>query len=171
MRKYLHEKYLRLLFGIAALAYFSYQGLTREKIESEGDLTEVQGKFLKYSFQDHTGYKRQGHQYYIWIDAYPNTFQIKADYLGIFRVVEFVTTVRPGNTVNFTIPKYQVKELNTNKNLFVTSIKVKQTTYLTKNEVLEIEKGIATSYADFYLAGLFSIAGLVMYLRNRYANN
>lgn len=167
MKRYLTEGHFGLLFGLTAFFYFLYTGLTREKIESENDLIEVQGRFLNYSFKDNIGYKRQGHQYYIWIDGYKNAFQIKADYLRIFKGVEFITTVRRGDNVQFTIPKFQTDKLNTEQNVFVTSIKVKRSTYLSKDKTLEIERGIASSYADFFLAGGFLIVGLVVYVRKR----
>jgi len=167
MNKYLTEGHFGLLFGVTAFIYFLYIGLTREKIESENDLTEVHGKFSNYSFKDNTGNKRQGHQYYIWIDSYRNTFQIKADYLKIFNGVEFITTVRRGDDIKFTIPKFQTNKLNSDENVFVTSIKVKRTTYLSKDKTLQMEKEIASSYLEFFLAGGFLIVGLVVYIRKR----
>ena len=167
MKKYLTEEHFALAFGIIAFIYFLYNGLTREKIESKDDLTEIQGKFLDYSFKDNTGRKRQGHEYYIWIDTYKNAFQIKADYLGIFRGSEFITTVRRGDDIKFTIPKFLTEKLNSDENVFVTSIKVKRSTYLNEEKTLEIEKGIASSYAEFFLAGGFLIVGLVVYFRKR----
>ena len=167
MKKYLTEGHFGLLFGVIAFFYFLYTGLTREKIKSEDDLTEVHGKFSDYSFKDNAGHKRQGHEYYIWIDGYQNAFQIKADYLGIFKGIEFITTVRRGDDIQFTIPKFLTNKLNSDENVFVTSIKVKRTTYLSKDKTLEIEKGVASSYADFFLAGGFLIVGLVVYIRKR----
>lgn len=78
-----------------------------------------------------------------------------------------MTTVRQGDLIQFTIPNFQTSKLNSDKNVFVTSIKVKRSTYLSKSETLEIERGLATSYADFFLAGGFLIVGLVVYIRNR----
>jgi hypothetical protein len=49
----------------------------------------------------------------------------------------------------------------------VTSIKVKRSTYLSKDKTLEIEKGIVSSYVDFFLAGGFLIVGLTVYIRMR----
>lgn len=167
MKKYLTEGHFGLLFGVIAFIYFLYTGLTKEKIDSENDLTEVRGKFSNYSFKDNTGHKRQGHQYYIWIDRYQNAFQIKANYLSVFKGVEFITTVRPGDDIQFTIPKFQANKLNSDENVFVTSIKVKRAIYLSKDKTLEIEKGIASSYDDFFLAGLFLTVGLVVYIRKR----
>jgi hypothetical protein len=40
-------------------------------------------------------------------------------------------------------------------------------TYLSRDKALEIEKGVASSYADFFLAGGFLIVGLVVYNRRR----
>lgn len=168
MKKYLTEGHFGLLFGVTAFIYFLYNGLTREKIESENDLTEVHGKFLNYSFKDNMGYRRKGYEYYIWIDSYQNAFQIKADYLGIFKGVEFINNIRRGDNIQFTIPKFQTNKLNSDENVFVTSIRVKRRTYLSKDKTLAIEKGVLFRYADFFLATGFLIVGLVVYIRKRY---
>jgi hypothetical protein len=167
MKKYLTEGHFGILFGIIAFIYFFYTGLTRERINSEGDLMEVEGIFVNNSFKDNTGHRRNGHEYYIWIDNYQNPFQIKADYLNVFKGVEFISTVRPGDQIQFTIPKFMESKLNSDYNVFVTSIKVKRRTYLSKERTLEIEKSIMSLYADFFLAGFFLIVGLIVYIRKR----
>ncbi len=167
MNKYLSEKYFALVMGITAFLYYSYAGLTRERIESEDDLTEIQGKFVKYSFKDRTGYKRIGHQYYIWIEGYINAFQVKADYLRIFKARAFASQVAQGDILRFTIPKTHLDRLDTDNNVFVTSIGKRRIVYLDQDEVIKIENELASSYGDFILAGGFLIVGLVVFMRKR----
>ncbi|MBL4578514.1 MAG: hypothetical protein JKX74_08580 [Flavobacteriales bacterium] len=124
MKKYLNVGHLGLLLGIVAFGYFLFIGLTREKINSENDLIEIKGNYIKHSFEDNVGYRNQGHQYYIWTDSYSNAFQIKADYLGIFKKQDFLSRVGYAEKASFTIPKYQINKLNTTDNVFVTSIRI-----------------------------------------------
>jgi hypothetical protein len=166
MHKYI--KYLGLLFGVTAFIYFTYSGLTRDKIESKDDLTELKGKFVRYSFTDGTGFKGNGQEYYFWLDNYQNAFQIPADYLRVFRGREFVSAIKSGDDIALTIPKSKANKLNSpDENVFVTSIRVKWSTYLNKEEVLKIEKELATSYAEYIIGTLYLIAGVVIYFRNR----
>jgi|SRR5688572_4413556 len=163
MKKYIQDKYLGLFFCIGFSIYFTYDFITKEKIESEKDLVEVQGKLADYSFRDGTGRKSVGHEYYISLDSYSNQFQIKADYLDKFKAFDFVTLVRPGDNVTFTIPKSQVEKLNVG-NVFVTSIRVERRTYLDKRDVLENEKSMALLYG----AGAFLILGFIIFKIREY---
>lgn len=169
IKKYLNNRYFALFLGITAFIYFFYSGLTRGRIESENDLREIHGRFSRYSFKDNTGFKKEGHEYYIWIDGYSNRFQIKADYLGVFKSGAFVLNVTPGDEIELTIPKSQATKLNTNKSVLVTSISTRRTTYLNKKEALRIERDIADSNADFLLAGGFLIVGLLAYIRDTWS--
>ena len=163
MTKYLQDKYLGLIFCIAFSIYFTYEFFTKDKIESDDDLIEIQGQFLDYSFKDGTGRKRMGHEYYIHLDNYINQFQIKADYLNDFKSIDFVTKVRMGDKVIFTIPVSEKSKLNSADNVFVTSIKVKGKTYLDKNKVIETER----SYELLYGAFGFLILGLILFKMKR----
>jgi len=163
MKKYLRDKYLGLIFCVAFSIYFTYEFFTKDKIESDEDLIEIQGQFSDYSFKDGTGRKRMGHQYYIHLDNYINQFQIKADYLNDFKSIDFATKVRKGDKVVFTIPKGEKGKLNSTDNVFVTSIKVKGKTYLDKNKVIETEK----SYTLLYGALGFLVLGFILFKMKR----
>jgi hypothetical protein len=159
MTKYLQDRYLGLIFCIAFSIYFTYEFFTGDKVESEDDLIEIEGRLADYSFKDGTGYKRIGHEYYLLLDNYSNVFQIKADYLNDFKALDFISTVNKGNKVSFTIPRSQQKNLNTKENVLVTSIKVKRKTYLDKNNVIETEQ----SYTLLYGAFGFLVLGLLIF--------
>lgn len=172
MKKYLNEGHLGLLFGFLAFIYFLYTGLTRDKINTDNDLTEIKGTYLRYSFKDNTGFRNFTHQYYIWIKEYSNAFQIKADYLRIFDRQEFTTNIRLGDSLNLTIPKRLYETLNSGNKVLVTSIEKQGKIYLNKNEVLEIENDLATSKSDYYLGTMYFVAGLFLYFKRRLnANN
>lgn len=167
MKKYLNEGYLGLFLGVLAFLYFLHSGLTKEKITSNNDLREIRGNYLRHSFKDNTGFKNMGYEYYIWAEPYTNAFQIKADYLKLFNSQTFLSRVNKGDKIIFTIPKRQIEKLNSDEKVFVTSIEIEGRTYLNKNIVLEIEKDLATSIADYFIGSVYLIAGLFVYFRRR----
>lgn len=167
IKKYLTEGNFGLFFGIAAFSYFLCTGLTREKLTSEKDLVEIEGNYLKHSFKDNKGFKNFTHEYYIWTDNYKNAFQVTADYLILFNRKDFLAKVNQGNNVKFTIPKNLIGKLNLEENVFVTSIVVEGSTYLDSQEVLERERKLATSNADYYIGTGCLMAGLFVYFRRR----
>jgi len=167
MKKYLNEGHFGLVLGTTAFIYFLYTGLTRDKITSDNDLVEVKGKYLRHSFKDVIEYKNSSHQYYIWTEEYSNAFQVKADYLGIFNGRDFITKIKRGDEVIFTIPKRLINKLNSADNVFVTSIQINRRTYLNKNETLDIERHLATSNADYYIGTMYLVVGLFVYFRRR----
>jgi len=88
--------------------------------------------------------------------------------LRIFNGRDFITNVQPGDIVLFTIPKNQQKQLDTSDNVSVTSIESGGRIYLKKNEVLEIEKELATSNSDYFIGTMYLAAGLVVFFRRRF---
>ena len=167
MKKYLNEGVLGLIIAVVAFPYFIYTGLTREKITSDRDLVEIRTPYLRHSFVDNEGFKNFTHQYYIWTENQKLSFQVKADYLRIFKKADFTKTVVQGDTIKFTVPKGQLKKSGTDDHYFVTSIESKGTIYLDKNEVLEIERKLAASNSDYYFGLMYLVVGLFVYFRWR----
>jgi hypothetical protein len=167
MKKYLNEAHFGLLVGLCAFIYFLYTGLTKEKITSGNNLTEIKGIYQRHSFKDNSGFKNFTNQYYIWTANYKNAFQIKANYLRLFNADEFATNIKVGDSITFTIPKTLIDKLNSEGNVFVTSIETKGTTYIDKNKVLEYEKHWADKNTDYFFAFAFLIVGLVVYFKRR----
>ncbi len=163
MKRYFKDKHIRLYLCLIASLYFLYSGITREKILLHSDLITVKGNYITHSFKDETGYRRNGHEYYIWIKQSTNPFQIKADYLDIFNDAAFISTVRVDDKIEFTIPKRLENKLGSNENIFVTSIEVNGTKYLSQNETISREKRINDSNTEYLLAGMFLIPGLLAY--------
>lgn len=167
MRKYLNEAYLGLLLGICVGIYFLYTGLTKEKITSDKDLSEIKGTYYKHSFKDNTGFKNFTHQYYIWTAEYPSAFQIKADYLSIFDSTKFSLDLKSGDSIRFSIPTKLKTKLNSTDNIFVTSIKTNKTIYLDQNKILEKEKQSADSSFDYVISIIALISGIFTYFKRR----
>lgn len=167
MKKYLTEAYLVLLLCICMSMYFLYTGLTKEKITSDKDLSEIKGTYSRHSFKDNTGFKNFTHQYYIWTAEYPSAFQIKADYLSLFDSIKFSLDLKPGDSITFTIPTKLKTKLNSTDNIFVTSIKANKTVYLDQNETLKKEKRAADSNFDYVLAIIVLVVGIFTYFKRR----
>ncbi len=167
MKKYLNEAHFGLLLGICVFIYFLYTGLTREKITSDKDLSEIKGTYSNHSFKDNTGFRNFTHQYYIWTNEYPNAFQIKADYLSLFDSVKFALDLKPGDSITITIPTRLKTKLNSTDNIFATSVETRNTTYLDQTKTLEKEKRFAEDNFDYVIAIIALISGIFTYFRRR----
>ena len=137
------------------------------KLTSSNDLTEIKGTYIKHSFKDNTGFKNFTHQYYIWTANYSNAFQVKADYFRFFNGEQFATNIKLGDSIVFTIPTYLKTKLNSEENVFVTSILANSVTHLDKTKVLDFEKHLADTNLDYFFAFGFLAAGLWVYLSKR----
>lgn len=168
MKKCFNEGNFGLLFGVTAFIYFLFSGLTKDRIASTNDLVEIKATYLRHSFKDNIEFKNTTHEYYIWTKDYSNAFQIKADYLSIFDARGFLTRVRPGDKVIFTIPRILSGKLNSDENIFVTSIEARGRTYLDKTKALETERDLLTSNAEYFIGTGYLIVGLIVFFRRRF---
>jgi len=167
MKKYLNYAHFGLLVGICAFVYFIYNGLTTVKLTSPNDLTEIKGTYIKHSFKENIGLINSTHQYYIWTTNYSNTFQVKADYLRFFNREQFARNIKLGDSIVFTIPSYLKTKLNSEENVFVTSILANSVTHLDKTKVLDFEKHLADTNMDYVFAFGYLAAGLWVYFSKR----
>jgi hypothetical protein len=164
MGKYFTKKYVALFlcFGFALL--FTIIFFTKDKIKSEKDLLEIRGPLADFSFRDNTGFRNRGRQYDIKLGSFNNTFRIKADYLGDFYKYEFLNYVNKGDILIITIPKSKIGKLNSGNRIFLTSIQIKDRTFLNKRTVIEIEN----SYFLLLGAAGFLMLGFLIF---RFAKN
>ncbi len=51
------------------------------------------------------------HQYYIWTENQESAFQVKADYLRIFKRTDFITRITLGDTLNIYYSKGTIGEI------------------------------------------------------------
>jgi hypothetical protein len=141
-KKFLNEKYLALFVCIGISIYFTCDFFTHEFITSPDHLIEVRGNLQDYSFQENPGGWRRPRtfQYYLYLDNYSNTFQIPASWLPYFKAPNFVAKARPGDRIVLKIPKRQQSQLNTDENILVAAIRLKNTHYLRAADVIENEE-------------------------------
>lgn len=128
--------------------------LTKEEIKSKDDLIKVEGRMVNYDFKEIVKYKRTLHEYYLTLDTYRNVFQIPADYLNIFEEQYFLSTVRKGDILTLSIPKGQVKLLNTEENVRITSMASQGRHYLRQEDVIEMEQSNMLLYGALFIFGM-----------------
>ncbi|MEQ9219873.1 MAG: hypothetical protein RLO17_17595 [Cyclobacteriaceae bacterium] len=164
--KYLIDRNFRTLLLIGMGVYFIVEHLTHERPISTADLIDLNGKVSHYSFQDYTGWKKMGKQYYVYLDEYPNKFQISANYLGFFNKARFELNFKSGERIKLTIPKYQEHLIGTEDAVFLTSFSINGSQYLSKKETLEFEKESESSNSDYILGTVFIALGTLEYFFN-----
>ena len=151
------KKYYAFTTGtiIVGLLFFLHF-VTKPKVKSESDLYHISGQLSNYSFKDSKGARATGHQYYIWLDNYSNTFQIKADYLGFFKQKDFEKRVSQKQILNLTIPNELRSKLNTNEKIFIFSVDTDSENFLDTQKTLDKENNNFEIYAglSFFLFGL-----------------
>ena len=142
--------------------FFLYHQIQRPNLKTEKDLIEIKGKIVDYSFTREIGYRATLKKYYIWLDQYPCTFQIKADFLPFFSEYRFKKAVKRGDRIKLTIPK-EYNLMKKNEYLFITSLSKLNEQFLKKENTLEKENDNFDIYAGF----LFIIGGLIYYALKR----
>lgn len=167
MQKYFNEGNITLTLGILAFSYFVYQGVNRDFIKSEQDLINVEGRYTHHTFLDNTGFKNMGREYYIWIEGYSNRFQVPANYLAVFQKALFEQKVKKGDKISISYARTQNDRINSSEDVFLTSVRISEITYLNKNEVLKIEDKLSKSNSDFYIGLMYLVAGLSVFIKHR----
>jgi hypothetical protein len=141
--------------GLAIL----YHHFQRPDLKTSDKILHIEGHVDQYSFQQKSGHRATLKQYYIWLDNYPCTFQIKADFIPFFNQTQFESEIKNGVSLKLTIPKeleYQLSDRGTH--IFILSASKNSTNYLNLADTIPKEN----SNFDIY-AGLFFIAGGIVY--------
>ena len=129
-------------------------------MKTKDDITFLEGNVADFSFEIKSGYKSSLKQYYIWLDNYPCTFQIKADFLPYFFQSRFEDEIKKGDKIRVAIPKdFENQIWERNKNIFILSASKDYIDYLNINETLEKEN----DNFDIYAGLLFAMFGVSYY--------
>ncbi|MCH7415858.1 hypothetical protein MM213_20325 [Belliella sp. R4-6] len=158
------DRNFRTFFLVGMGIYFIVEHGTREHSVSTEDLIELKGKIIDYSFKDNTGWRRQGQQYYIYLDEYPNKFQIKADYLRYFDKEIFKENFESGTILEISFPKYQEHLIGTKEAVLLTSLSINSYEYISQRQTIEFEKSSKSSNSDYLLGIIFIILGVLVFL-------
>lgn len=141
--------------GLAIL----YHHFQRPDLTAADKILHIEGHVVQYSFQEKPGHRATLKQYYIWLDNYPCTFQIKADFLPFFNKKQFESEIKNGDNLKLTIPKELDDQLfDSGTHIFILSASINSTNYLSLADTIPKEN----SNLDIY-AGLFFIAGGMVY--------
>ena len=80
------DRYIIPLAAIGIGIFFLFHHFAKPPIKTPDDVVYVQGKVADYSFLPKPGQRATLERYYIWMDNYACTLQIKADYMSYFTV-------------------------------------------------------------------------------------
>jgi hypothetical protein len=153
------DKYFVAVLTVTIGLAIFYHHFERPNLKTPDKLLYIEGQVDQYSFQRKPGYRATLKQYYIWLDNYPCTFQIKADFLSFFNQTQFENEVKKGDKLKLTIPKEikdQLSERGTH--IFILSASKNSTNYLSLADTIPKEN----NNFDIY-AGLFFIVGGIVY--------
>ena len=87
--------------------------------------------------------------------------------MRFFNGEQFASNIKLGDSIVFTIPTYLKTKLNSEENVFVTSILANSVTHLDKTKVLDFEKHLADTNMDYVFAFGYLAAGIWVYLSKR----
>lgn len=153
------DKYFVTVLTVAIALFMLYHQFERPNLNTPDKILHLQGQVDEYSFQRKPGYRATLKQYYIWLDNYPCTFQIKADFLSFFNQTGFESEIRTGDKLNLTIPKELESQLyERGTHVFILSASKNSTNYLSLKDTIPKEN----DNFDIYV-GLFFMAGGVVY--------
>ena len=146
---------MTIAIGLAIL----YHHFQRADLKTPDKILHIEGRVSQYSFQQKPGHRATLKQYYIWLDNYPCTFQIKADFLPFFNQTQFESEIKNGDNLQLTIPKELEDQLaDRGTHIFIFSASKTSTNYLSLADTIPKEN----SNFDIY-AGLFFFAGGIVY--------
>ena len=149
---------------VVGLFMFSHQ-YERPNLKSLDKILQIKGKVDKFSFLHKQGYRATLTQYYIWLDNYPCTFQIKADFTSFFDQKGFENDIKIGDIVNLTIPKeFESQLYEREKHVFIFSASKNSKIFLSLTDTIPKENDNFDIYAGLF----FIMGGIVLYsLTNR----
>ncbi|MEO6721453.1 MAG: hypothetical protein ABIN67_13885 [Ferruginibacter sp.] len=132
---------------------FLYLDFSKPNLKSEKDLIFINGSITSFNFLD--GF-RGTHNYTFTLNGYYNTFQIKADFLNIFKSSDF-KNIPSDQQITVGIPKDFKSSINTNKKLFIYSLTSNEQTYLDCTKALKKHNG----HLMKIFSGIFLLAGFI----------
>lgn len=140
---------------IAVGLFFIGDYLFKDKINSIADLQEVNGTVQDYSFVENRGFRSHTYNYYIFLNEYPNRFQIVADFIPDFNKANFEYSVRKGDFLKILIAK---NENGQNQDIRLFGIKNRTTEFLSpENAIIDYN-----SKTILILGIVLSIVGLIL---------
>lgn len=153
------SKYGIYLFLILFGAYSIYDGLTKKKINIS-DLYAIEGTLSNYNFEvKNGGFKKpKTYHYYLWLNEFPCTFQIPADFISHFSEKEFKNNTLKGGKYILKISFKDSSSLKlSNKKIRIYSLSQERLNYLYPSFSLNKENSKNDIYLGTFIILLSSI--------------
>jgi len=158
------DQYTATIAAIGIGLFFIFHHFGRPNLKTPSSVVYVEGKVTDYSFPHKPGHKVAPKQYYIWLDNYACTFQIKSDFISYFYRSRFERDVKKGDSIKLAIPKvYENKLQDRRSNIFILSTSKNSADYLRLSETIPKEN----NHFDIYAGLFFLTAGGIYYLLKR----
>jgi hypothetical protein len=158
------DTYIVTIATISIGILFFVHQFEKPNLKTKDDIMFLEGNVADFSFEIKSSYKASLNQYYIWLNNYPCTFQIKADFLPYFFQSRFEDEIKKGDKIRVAIPRdFENKLLKNDEFIFILSASKDYIDYLNLNETLEKEN----DNFDIYAGLLFSMFGIGYYLFKR----
>jgi hypothetical protein len=139
--------------------------IRKESILDSTDVVEIHGTLNEYSFEKIPRHRNPLEQYYIWLEEYECTFQIKADFIPFFDKHQFIMDLWKGLPLEVSIPKSRLDNLKTKeKPICVMSIRTSKNEYLSLNQTIEKHGSNLGVYAGI----CFLIVGVLIFAIQKY---
>lgn len=150
------DNYTGPFVSIVVGVFLIIHQMGRPNLKTQDDLMTLEGNVTHFSFKYKPGYKATLMQYYIRLDNYPCTFQIKADFLPYFYQSRFEDEIQPGNRIRLVIPKESENQLGIRgQKVFIFSVSKNGIEYLILKETIKKEN----DYFDLYAGAFFILFG------------
>ena len=149
------DTYIVTIAAIGIGLFFFFHHFDRPILKTPSNVVFVEGKVADYSFQHKPDNRVALNKYYIWLDNYACTFQIKTDYLSYFYQSRFERDIKKGDSIRLSIPKIYENQLKDRKSkIFILSVTKNSAEYLRLIETIPK----ANDNSDLY-AGIFLVIG------------
>jgi hypothetical protein len=109
--------------------FFTGVPLFMDKVHSKSDLVEISATLRNCSFDEHRGPRYHTYLYYLYLNNYPNTFQISADFVPYFDKDYFEKTVQSGDTLHVFISRHDYAAIDYQEKVKLFGIYKDNTTY------------------------------------------
>lgn len=144
--------------------FFTGVPLFMDKVHSKSDLVEISATLRNCSFDEHRGPRYHTYLYYLYLNNYPNTFQISADFVPYFDKDYFEKTVQSGDTLHVFISRHDYAAIDYQEKVKLFGIYKDNTTYyLNCDQVIQ-------KYNDglqLYGGLIFIFVGLLLFYFNK----
>jgi hypothetical protein len=136
MKETRSKLFLSIFLIIIANVFLGFY-ITKDKIYSKFDLTEVSGSLIDFKFYERKSFNRELYDYTISLSNYPNSFQIIADFVERFNKSNFQQTIGFGDKLYLAISKKEYQNINHKRRIKIFGIRSETIIYMNVNDAIK----------------------------------